>query len=309
MNDTNIINDPTPSPAPIEATDGQAIFDLDTLFGDPQEDKGQGVGTSVDPQPKKQRYAERKAQMIEGEQGGDGLPPLESDIFGDTHSGNQPFRGNMPKNPLEVISKLQSERDKAMAQVQSWEAQVNEYKSAKDFLAELEEDAEVRRAFIAELEPELVKPKNPYDLIEKTLREEFKDFTPNSDEANIFGSKTWLYNRRAEELLQESREKAKAGVPGSLKELRAKRKLQVEEQRKAALKEKQDIVNSMKWTDNTWEGFANWMRVTKGVDWAKMYTFLLRQSGNAPTPLATQTGSSFRNPRGKAFEGLDQFYG
>ena len=302
MTEPNIPTEPTPTPTPTETVPGQ--FDLDKIFGDPKDKSGEGISKSVEPQPKlREDGTEFK--------GRDTLPPLESEIFSDIK--NQGFRGqpNAPRNPQDVISKLQSERDKAVSQVQNWETQANDWKSASDFLAQLEDDAEIRRAFIAELEPELIKPKNPYDLIEETLGKEFTDFTPNPDEANIFGSKTWMYNRRAEDLLAESRANAKtnAALPTSLKDIREKRKRQTKEDKDNAFKEKQGIITDMKWNEDTWEGFATWMQSTKGNDWAKMYGFLLRQTGAAPTPLATQRGSSIGKDRGQAFDGLGNFFG
>jgi hypothetical protein len=295
MDNSNIPTEPTTAPAPTEPGKGQ--FDLDKIFGDPKDTSGEGISKGVEPQPAKEFT------------GRDTLPPLESEIFGELKA--QGFKGqpNAPNNPEEVIRRLQSERDKALSQLQNWETQAADWKTANDFLAELEDNAEIRHAFIAELEPDLVKPKNPYDLIQETLGKEFTDFTPNPDEANVFGSKTWMYNRRAEDLLTEIRTKSKSALPTSLKDIREKRKREAVEQKQAAFSEKKKIMTDMKWNENTWEGFAGWMQATQGTDWAKMYSYLLRTTGQQPTPLATQRGSSIRNDRGAAFENLGAFYG
>jgi hypothetical protein len=213
----------------------------------------------------------------------------------------------MPKNPQDVIARLQSERDKALSQVKDWETQASSWKTANDFLGELESDADVRRAFMHELDPELVKPKNPYDLIKETLGEEFKDITPNPDEANVFGSQTWMYNQRANDLLAEA--KQRHAIPESLKGLRTKRKTDAAAANVAALKEKQDIMTSMGWTDDTWGGFATWMQSSKGADFAKIYSYILRKGGKQPGNLATQRGLNFNSSPGEHFTELNKFFG
>lgn len=291
MPEQNIPNDTNTSLPPEGLGEGQ--FDLDKIFGSEGGTSSKGVVKKDIPS------------------GGDGLPPVESDIFkGVTSVGRTDFKGqndNMPKNPQDVIAKLQSERDKALSQVKDWEAQASGWKTANDFLGQLESDADVRRAFMHELEPELVKPKNPYDLIQEALKGEFKDFTPNPDEANIFGSQTWVYNQRAQELLTEA--KTKYAIPESLKGLREKRKADATKAHEGALKEKQEIMTQLQWQDATWGGFTKWMQSSAGLDFAKIYQHLLRQSNTQPKPLSTQRGLNYESNTGSPFEELNQFFG
>jgi len=273
------------------AATSDSSIDIDAIFG---------------PEP----GSEGLKDAVDTPSGNDGLPPVESEIFdGVTNVGRTNFKGqdNTPRNPQEVIARLQSERDKALSQVKDWETQASNWKTANDFLGELESDADVRRAFMHELDPELVKPKNPYSLIKETLGEEFKDFTPNPDEANVFGSKTWMYNQRANDLLTEA--KTKWAIPESLKGLREKRKKDSDTANAAALKEKQDIMTGMSWDDNTWSGFATWMQSSKGEDFAKIYSYILRKGGKKPGNLATQRGYNINSNAAGHFSELDPFFG
>jgi hypothetical protein len=198
---------------------------------------------------------------------------------------------NAPSNPEELLRRLQSERDKATAQVKKYEAEVNQYKPIADFIASLDQDQSLKEAFIAELAPDLVKPKDPLTFIQERLKKEFgEEFTPDKHEADLFGSQTWLYNERAKELLQEYRT-ANNKVPKSLKDLRAERKLQREEAQRQAVLEKQEIMNKRAWDEDKWSRFTKWIGGVKGMHMAAIWEGLeSRKGGTSPSSLAGQPG-------------------
>lgn len=283
MTDTNtIINDP--NSLSTDPGDGVGVtFDIDKIFGSPS-DK---------------------------EKVGDDLTEPGTDVFADVknnRSGNK--QDNFPRNPEEVLKKLQSERDREKAQREKLEAEANDWRSAHDFLIALREDEEVRKAFIAELEPDLFKQKtDPYALIQERLKAEFgSDFVPNPEESGIFGSRTWLYNQRATDLLNEYKQQ-QSKMPKSIKEIAEKRKQQQEQEIAAAKKEKQDVLEKLKWNDQTWNSFTKWMKSSKTEDFAKIFDYMQRRSGAAPRPLATRPGSSNINFDNTHISHLRDFFG
>ena len=216
-----------------------------------------------------------------------------------TFSDEDPFasnKRNMPRDPEALLRQLQSERDQARAEVQKTQAEVQKYKTYEDFLASIQEDKELRHAFIAELEPELVKPKDPLTFIQEGLKKEFPGFTPNADETNMYGSPTWLYNERAKDLFTEW--KSKATVPPTLKELKAKRTAARQAAQAAALQEKQQVVSDLKWDENTWESFVGWVGKVKTTHMAKIWDKIQKQAmSKSPAPFAVgQSGGSAFSP-------------
>jgi len=283
--------------APESSSNEKLTFDYDKIFGG-EEETSQSLSDS---DSKKQ--PSWKTQ--------DAFEDIKR-IPNNSSSKSQDFPGsqsNIPRNPLEVISKLQSERDKLRSELEKFQATASEWKSAQDFLTEIEKDAEVRRAFITEMEPELMKSKaDLHTLVTEKLVEEFGQFSPNPDEANLFGSKTWLYNERAKELLNEAREK-RSSFPKSLKDVREKRKAQQLRNVESAKAEKERIVGDLKWDDRTWESFATWMQTAQGTEFAKIYDHLIKKSSSSsPRPLANQIGSNWKTEAGEIFNELNQFF-
>jgi len=290
MNEANIVADPSVSTIP---NGSDAIFDIDKIFGDEsvgdttrERSDSTGWKTNVD------AFSDIKTQASVAGQGSNFVPQTAT-----------------PRNPQEVISKLQSERDKLKSELDKFQVTANDWRSAYDLLSEIETDAEIRRAYIAQVEPELLKPKDSYSFIKERLEKEFEGFTPSADEANVIGSKTWIYNERAKELLTEAKG-GKLTLPGSLKEIRERRKQATEENKKMALKEKADIISSLKWDDQTWDGFAGWMGAAKGVEFAKLYNYMLKKSiaPNSPN-LASQAGYNWKTDQGAVFGELNKFFG
>lgn len=213
-----------------------------------------------------------------------------------------------PKDPEGLLRKLQSERDKARADLEKVTGEANQYKGVAQFVNSLFDDEEARHAFIAELEPNLVKPKDALTFVKEGLKKEFGDeFTPNQDESNVFGSPTWLYNERAKDMFNEWKDKSKK-LPASLKELKEKRNLVKEEQAKAALAERNSIKEMRKWDDGKFDRFANWVTSIKGIHMAAIFdTIEARRSSSVPSLTGLPGGAPMTSSKSKA--AIDELFG
>lgn len=220
-----------------------------------------------------------------------------------------PFGPNTtPKDPEGLLRKLQSERDKARADLEKATGEANQYRGVAQFVNSLFDDEEARHAFIAELEPNLVKPKDALTFVKESLKKEFGDeFTPNQEEANIFGSPTWYYNDRAKDLFGEWKDKSKK-LPASLKELKEKRNQVKDEQTKAVLAERNRIKEQRKWDDGKFDRFADWVSKIQGVHMAAIFDSIeARRSSGIPS-LAGLPGGAPMTPS-KSKMAIDQLFG
>ena len=209
-------------------------------------------------------------------------------------------------NADEVIKKLQSTKDKYRTQLDVTSKKLEQLQPLEQFLSSVYEDAEVRRAFIAELEPDLVKPKDPYQTLQEQLGKEFgADFAPDDDEAKKPFTASWKYYRRVDELLKDAG--SKKSVPASLKELKEERRLQREASKKASEDERAKVLATMKWSDDSYNNFAGWVGKLSGVDLAKIYTYAMRKQGKVPQLANTSGGTSY-TPNTNIAE-LNKFFG
>lgn len=272
--DDVVLDDPKPGDDGVgKKEDSDPVLDdIRALFGD---DKGDGAESSDDKDPFKD--------------------------FKDDKS---------PRDPKALLQRLQSERDSYRDRLKNYENELKEYKPIADFMASLYEDEEARAAFIGELAPDLVKPKDPLTFIQEGLKKEFgADFTPNKEEAGVIGSKTWLYNERGKDLLQAWKEK-NAKTPSNLKSLAERRKKAREDALKAAEREKQEIMSKFKWDDTEWEEFSKWAPKFRGIHLADIWTRAKKAKGGKRSPLSP-TGI----PGGKPFvpsqfkKELDEMFG
>lgn len=225
---------------------------------------------------------------------------------------DEPADSQTPQDPEKLARTFQSNYDKTKAELDKIMKQINEeYDPAVKFLNQIYEDAEVRRAFIAELEPELVKPKDPYALVQEALVKEFgSEFVPDKEEADTPGSKSWFYNYRAQKLAEKFLEEG-SKAPVNLKSLKEKRTRERQEAEQKAHLEKQEIVNQLKWDENMYNGFAEWASKTKLVDFARMYDRIARSNTKSsfnPPSLPGQSGGRPVMPNQFKQE-LDAFFG
>jgi hypothetical protein len=191
----------------------------------------------------------------------------------------------------DIIKKLQSTKDKYRTQLEIANKKVETLQPLEQFYSSLYEDAEVRRAFIAELEPDLVKPKDPYDVLKEQLEKEFgQDYTPDEEEAKKAFSTSWKYNRKMDDLLAKVKENNT--LPKSLSELKENRKKQRELLKQQQAEEKVKLLAQMKWQDDSYNNFADWAGKLSSVDLAKIYTFAMRKQGKAPNMVAHPGGTS-----------------
>jgi len=177
------------------------------------------------------------------------------------------------QTPEEYVRELQSKADKALNQLKQLEAKNQELSGAASFVEQLYSDQEVFKAFVAEINPELVKPSTPEDYIKNGLKKEFgDDFIPNESEEHIRGSRTWLYNKRADALYEEAITKTNK-IPENIKQLKEKRAQAQKILQDNAEKEKREILADFKWTDNDYSGFLNWANKVSIKDFAKLYQY------------------------------------
>lgn len=219
--------------------------------------------------------------------------------------------GKEKLSPEEYVRKLQSQADKAAYAVKQLEAQNKELSGAADFVNQLYEDEAVFKAFVAEINPELVKPPNPEDYIRNSLGKEFgSDFVPDEAEENIRGSRTWMYNKRADDLYNEAITKS-SKKPETIAQIRERRAKAQQEFQLKAEQEKHAILSEFKWSDADYNGFLNWANKVNTMDFAKLYQYgqSKKNAHKSSSPnLATLPG---RTPLGDSAysKELDNFFG
>jgi len=229
---SNIIGDETP---PAKVGDNLP-FDIDTLFGN--------SGDAV-------------IDNIEKPAGGPTIPSASE---------------QKPKmSQEEYLRELQSRVDKSTNTIKTLEERNADLTSATDFINQLYENQDVFKAFVHEIDPSLIKPPTPEDYISANLSKEFgSDFVPDQSEENIRGSRTWLYNKRADDLYAEAVTRS-TKTPQSLKDMRASRLAEQDEFQRMAIKEKDDILTAFSWSQGDYDGFLQWADKVKTMDIARLY--------------------------------------
>lgn len=203
---------------------------------------------------------------------------------------------------------FQSLYNKLENETKQFKPQYEKYKSVADFVNQVYEDPQVKQAFLAELAPDLVQPKDPYDALQEHLAKEFgEDFVPDEDEAQKPLSKSWRYLKRVDELYTKL-SKEQPQVPKSIKELREERERMLREANEQAERERAEILNDMKWSTSDWNEFSNWAIKLKGKHLARWYQHLRKQKGSAPNLMSHSGGSPVRSIP-EVFQELDNFFG
>ncbi len=183
------------------------------------------------------------------------------------------------------------------------------YKDVAEFINQVYDDDVVRQAFLAELAPDLVKPTDPYDALQEQLGKEFgTDYVPDEDESSKPLSKSWRYFKRVDELYKELTEKGQAGVPKSLKDLRADREAAKLAANSAAEKEKTQTMADMKWGATDWNEYSEWLPKLKHKHLSKMFQNLRGKRTTAPN-LINQAGGTAPTTMPGVFKELDNYFG
>ena len=187
------------------------------------------------------------------------------------------FPESLPQDWEKLARIHQSERDKVTARLKEVEPMVTDYQELKQFFNALETDEEVRQAFIHQLAPDLVKPKDPQTFIKEKLAKEFgKDFEPNDEEAETFGSKTWLYYKRADQLVNSAFDDSKVAPPKTLEKLREELKAILEKQQGLQKQAKQEILQKFpQWNEQIYNDFLTWGKNAKESDFATIYNYMI----------------------------------
>ena len=223
----NIINDGTSAPKSEDVGKPQendnSSMDIDKIFGDLKDDQSGGNQT-----PK-------------------GEPSTSS-----------PEAFATKKSQDDLFKEMKSRADKTAHELTQIKAKNEELSGLNDFINSVYEDRDVFTALIADIDPDLVKPKSIEDHIRDGLTKDFgADFVPDDTEENQPGSRTWLYNKRAEELYGDAT-KANSKLPENLKQLREKRKKAQDDAKLTMAQDKQHIMTDLKWDETRWNTFLDW---------------------------------------------------
>lgn len=281
MND-NIFQDSgyKPEAEQLEGESTEVSTDIDELFGVPSEDS----------------------------EATEGALPTEAQAFEGSATEKQPDYSGMTHE--ELARMFQSKFDKAQAELQKIKPKAEKADSLETFVNELYENQEVRRAFLAQLEPDLVKPKDPYAALEEQLKKEFgEDFYPDDDEAKKPLTPSWRYYKRLDDLYDKAKSQQNVQLPKTLEQIRTEREAFKEQQRKADSEMKNKVLATMKWSDNDYKSFAGWVYKLSALDLAKIYNYAQTRKSGAKAPnLAAQSGSRAHTPNEIASE-LKRFFG
>lgn len=196
----------------------------------------------------------------------------------------------LPKEEA-LARSFQSRYDKSQEEIKALQGSLQQKAKVENFLAEVMDDPQVFEAFVAELRPELIKPKDVSEQIQTALKKEFgEEFEPDDSKVRIPGSKDWLYAKKAEELYTKlTSTGADRVLP--LKELRALREQQKAEQDALVQREIATVKQQMHWDDTQLQGFQQWAAQVKPVDLAQIYLSLTQQAQIRTPFAANHTGS------------------
>jgi len=202
----------------------------------------------------------------------EGLQPSVDDIFGNPaddlgKSGSEQLgeptqtssKGKRQhKSADEFINQLKSKLDKTTHELEQFKAQTEELKGVADFVNKVYDDEELFNAFVAEIKPDLLKPPSPEAYIRKRLSDEFgEDFVPDEAEANVQGSRSWLYAKRADDFYREAMDQSNK-VPETISQMRERQKKAQKEAQVKAEQEKYALMTSKGWSEEQWGAFTEW---------------------------------------------------
>lgn len=238
-----------------------------------------------------------------------GLTPSEDESFGTSDKPVQDEKDDYTGlNLNQLASKLQSNLDKTKNELDKAKQKLTEREGLETLFHNIYEDPEIRRAFIAEVEPDLIKPQDPYEAVAQRLKKEFgEDFTPDDDEAKKPLTQSWRYHRRVDELLKQA-ESNQNKFPKSLKELREARNSQLKTMKEQLETQKKDIMTKMKWDDNTWKGFEDWGKKFNLANLATVFNYARKKGKGMQPPHLSSQSSSGPTSRGSMAE-IDKFFG
>lgn len=274
-------------------------FDIDTLFGSSVEDN---FNSDKDP------FADIKqaANLADLAKEQMGIKRVAAEQGLDL---NQPKSfSNISGTAEQLAKQIENER---LAR-EAAENRLKDYESVANFVTSLYEDQTLRHAFISELEPDLLKPRNPQAFVKEALEKEFgKDFAPSKEERDDPSSPSYYYYLRANELYNEVRTK-QGKTPDSLKKiLEEKRaaKQAIEEQGK---RDKYEIITEMKWTENDYNRFVRQAQKLKPIHVAKMISYAegrRRTTSKQTAPNLVNTYGGRPAQDNQYFQELDAFFG
>jgi flagellar hook protein FlgE len=215
-----------------------------------------------------------------------------------------------PKSPEELAKQFQSLYDKEKAKSDKLEAELQRNRGIVDFVNQVFEDQDVRRAFIAEVEPELIKPQDPYTFVKEGLAKEFgEDFAPMADARP--GSdeyiKSMLYQQRMQSLFNEATTARE--VPKTLKDLKESRAKEVQANRQAAEKTKSELMTEMRWTEGDYNNYIAWLQQLQPVNLATTWEKARNTKHPNPPAVGAVPGSVAQQSPNDFVKELNKLFG
>jgi hypothetical protein len=177
--------------------------------------------------------------------------------------------------PTQNTSIIQSERDKFASDVERLTKALDEYRPVVNAFDLLQKDPEYRRAWLAEVEPDLFK--NDVDIdeeVNRVLKKEFSEFAPVREDKDEPGTKSYRYYRRADKLYEQLENKKPAEVK-SLKDVIASRKAEATKKSEKFLADIDRIKKERNWDQRIVDRMTGWIKDLNVFDYAKMFNYAM----------------------------------
>jgi hypothetical protein len=233
------------------------------------------------------------------------------DIMGAFETSPKPTTGSpsSPSKPqTEPVSRLQSERDKYFNDVQVLTKTVDQYRTVVNAFELLQNDPEYRRAWLAEVDPEVF-DRGSVDVdaeVQKVLTKEFPDFSPSREDKDTPGTKSYRYYRRADKLYEQFENKKPVEVKG-LKEVLESRKAENTKKAQKLQADIERIKTERGWNDPTIKRMKDWIQGLSVYDYAKMFNFAMSRID--PTLVTNPTEIRGDSAAGNLSEQVSQMLG
>ena len=187
-----------------------------------------------------------------------------------------------------------------------YDSTANENKTLNDLVSQIATDPEVRRAFIAEYEPDLFKAPDPKDYVQNNLKKEFgDDFEQTLENGSAF--QKMQINERYAELKAEAKKLAGGSTPKKFKEVIEARKTAETEQYNDFLRQKNEALKEFNIDENTFQASVNWAGKLGVKDFIYMYLRASKKTNIKPaSPLE---GGSGVNLQSTEFEKMNKTFG
>lgn len=202
---------------------------------------------------------------------------VTAEVQGETQEEIQidPRFSNLDKKEA-LIRTLQSRVDSLTAEHSKLKPEYEKLTKVAEIINMAATDEKALIALVEKLKPGFIPKKDAYSYMQEELSKEFgTDFTPNPDEIKIKGTKSWLYDKRAEELYSDYRSNNMVSLDSYLQQ---KQQSEIEKQNKL-----QEELNSIKQEygvdDTGLQEFIKFASSIKLKDMYKIFSFSKNKKG------------------------------